>query len=267
MKSIKALAYYGVSAIEMLVHFRQVHRLVPLFLSRNISGSQVLRFRNRPLQFIVRSAMDVWSIKETFIDAFYTRYGTSIEDGWRVIDIGAGIGDFSIFAAHIRPDAVVYAYEPFPESHRLLIENLSLNGIKNVHSFQQAVWSREDQLSLDVSSGEPLQIASQASTSTHQDDDLLNVQAISLEQILGNHHLERVDLLKLDCEGAEYQILMCAPGSVLLKVDRIIMEYHDLDDERNHRKLVSFLQAMDFSVTTNANFVHENIGYLYATRF
>jgi len=266
MKSIKALAYYGVSAFEMLVHFRQVHRLVPLFISRNKSRSLVLRFRKIPIQFSVRGAMDVWSIKETFIDAFYTRYGTPIHDGWQVIDIGAGIGDFSIFAAHNRPDAVVYAYEPFPESHRLLIENLSLNGIENVHPFQQAVWSCEDQLSLDVSAGEPLQIASQTTAGMHEDDGLIKVGAISLEQVVDTHHLEQVDLLKLDCEGAEYEILFCTPASVFLRIDHIIMEYHDLDDERNHRKMISFLQEMGFSVNANANFVHENIGYLYASR-
>ena len=59
---------------------------------------------------MVRSAMDVWSVKETFVDQFYTRYGAPVEGGpW----ISAGIGDYSLYAAHGNRSGVIYAYEPF----------------------------------------------------------------------------------------------------------------------------------------------------------
>jgi len=266
MKSMNALTYYGVSAIKLLMNFKPVHRLIRLFLTNDNSMGQVLRFRRIPLQFTVRGAMDVWSLKETFLDAFYTRFGIPVENGWQVIDIGAGIGDYCIYAAYNKPNVVVYAFEPFLESYHLLVRNLSLNGIKNVRPFHQAIWSCQDQISLDVSSGEPLQIASQTGATTQQNDGLQTVQAISLEDVLRKHDLEKVNLMKLDCEGAEYEILLCASAAVLQKVERIIMEYHDLDEDRDHQRITAYLQEVGFQVTEHENIVHDNLGYLYASR-
>ena len=103
MKALQVMAIYGTSVIKMLVHFKPLGRLLSIFLRASDSQEKVLHFRKEPLRFGVRGRMDVWSIKETFLDAFYTRYGVPIEDGWRVIDIGAGIGDFSVYAAYQKP--------------------------------------------------------------------------------------------------------------------------------------------------------------------
>ncbi len=64
--------------------------------------------------------MDVWSVKETFVDRFYERYGAPVGEGWTVMDIGGGIGDFSIFAAYDKPSNQIYAFEPYPGSFTLL---------------------------------------------------------------------------------------------------------------------------------------------------
>ena len=50
-----------------------------------------------------------------------------LQDGWTIIDIGAGLGDFTAYAAQRSPRGRVLAYEPFPESFALLQQNLKLN--------------------------------------------------------------------------------------------------------------------------------------------
>jgi len=92
------------------------------------------------------------------------------------------------------------------------------------------------------------------------------VPALPLEAVLAAHNLGKVDLLKLDCEGAEYEILIGGSFSVLAKIDRIIMEYHDLDASHNHHRLISFLQDGGYHVSHHKNLVHDNLGYLYAFR-
>ena len=218
------------------------------------------------MRFRVRSAMDAWSVKETILDAFYTRYGTPVKDGWTIIDIGAGIGDFSIYAAFARPKVSVLAFEPFPDSFDLLAKNLSDNQVDNVLIFQTAVWEGDGELLLDLSSGEPLQIGSLEHGEVVKSEDTLKVQSISLNSLLIQNQLEQVDLLKLDCEGAEYKILMNAPHGALIKIRRIIMEYHDLDEKHNHRVLMTFLKEQGFQVRQYGNIVHAEIGYLYAER-
>ena len=104
--------------------------------------------------------MDIWSVKETFIDRFYTRYGCEPGKGWTIIDIGAAIGEFSLFAAAHDPTARIFAYEPFPESVEIFRENIAANGIRNITLIPKAVWKSNTTLQLDFSLLEPLQITS-----------------------------------------------------------------------------------------------------------
>lgn len=210
--------------------------------------------------------MDVWSIKETFIDAFYTRYGVPVQDGWTVIDIGAAIGDFSIYAAFGNPNTLIYAFEPFPDSYQLLIKNLTLNAISNVIGFQQAIWREEGPLMLDLTEGEPLQITSKAHALQDKPGRTVPVNAKTLAGVLDENEIQRIDLLKLDCEGAEYEILMYSSKETLAKFSRIVMEYHDVDEDHTHKHLIRFLQNAGYRVTWQVNAVHDHIGYLFAER-
>ena len=72
--------------------------------------------------------------------------------------------------------------------------------------------------------------------------------------------------MKLDCEGAEYPILLTAPLTTLALIARIVMEYHDLDEEQNHRVLADYLRNLGYQVRLFSNPVHAEIGYLYAHR-
>ena len=266
MKWMKKYWYYLKSLIDIMLNLRNWPLFFWLFLVKSKPGEFLVSIRKPPIRMAVRSAMDIWAVKETVVDAFYTRYGMPIQDHWRIIDIGAGIGDFCVYAAYGRPKAAIYAYEPFSESYRLLLKNLRLNAVDNVKAYQQAVWSSDVLLTLDVSSGEPLQITSNGMDRVSKHKDVITVQARSLASIMKEHNLENVNLVKLDCEGAEYEILLQTPAIVLAKIDRIIMEYHDLDSSANHQTLILFLEKAGFDVSRYDNFVHNKIGYLFACR-
>ena len=266
MRRWTAPGYYAYSILEMMIWFKNWPALVRLFLRKPGTHAQKIKLRRPHIDLLVRGPMDVWSVKETFIDQFYTRYGTPVEDGWTVVDIGAGIGDYCLYAALGLPAVTVYAFEPFPDSFALLERNLALNGVENVHAFQKAVWSKEGELYLDLSTGEPLQISSQAGNDVTASAAQLAVEAVTLQTLCFGEMLERVDLLKMDCEGGEYEILFNTPGDVLQRIKRIIMEYHDLDEQKSHRKLASFLEEQGYKVICFPNFVHHEIGYLFAER-
>ncbi len=267
MRFLRKWGYYAWSVLETLWGVRNWPAMLGLLLHRGRQGDFQVRLRRPPVRLEIRGAMDFWAVKETFLDAFYTRFGVPVEAGWTVVDIGAGVGDFAILAAEAGPGVRVYAYEPFPDSHQLLVRNLALNAISNVTAFQQAIWSSSGVLELDLSGGEPLQIASRKDPDAEpQSAEAVVVQAVTLDDVLSSQGLARVDLLKLDCEGAEYPILMASPPAVLARVDRIVMEYHDLDIERNHLRLAAFLQEAGYEVRWRVNTVHDDIGYLYAAR-
>ncbi len=266
MRTVRRVFYYLYSVFELMFNIKNWLSLIPIFLSPSSSEEHTIRLRKPPIRLKLRGAMDVWAVKETFLDAFYTRYGVPVQDGWTLVDIGAGIGDFSIYAAYGKPGTTVYAFEPFPESYQLLVQNMTANNVENILPFQEAVWSQSGKLTLDLSGDEPLQIASRGADVDSMEGDRIVVEAISLEDALLGRGVRKVDLLKLDCEGAEYEILMKAPSAVLARIDRIIMEYHDVDEECHHQRLIPFLEGVGYQVNYQKNIVHDEIGYLFAAR-
>ncbi len=266
--AIKKYTYYLKSTYELLTAFKDPMLMVSVFtgLTRHSTPFEV-RLRASGLRFLVRGKMDIWSLKETMVDRFYERFGSPVDAGWAVVDVGAGIGDFTIFAACSSASTKVFAYEPYAPSYTLLQENLALNQVTNVQSYNLAVAGHVGILHLDQSAGEPLQVQS-SRNNDHQRDPSRDgiVPAVDLETVLADNQIDRCDLLNLDCEGAEYAILFNAEDYVLSRVDRIIMEYHDGLTEYDHNDLYRYLTGRGYQVEITPNYVHRDLGYLYAVR-
>src|SRR5439155_22097922 len=73
------------------------------------------------------------------------------------------------------------------------------------------------------------------------------------------------DFLKIDCEGAEYDIMFHATADTLRRIRHISMEYHDGVTSHSHGELRAFLEKHGFRVQVHGNAAHRNLGYLYAT--
>jgi FkbM family methyltransferase len=215
--------------------------------------------------FRVRSFMDLWIIKETCLDRDYERDLPRCEEDWTIIDIGAGLGDFSVYAAWQHPDRKIAAFEPFHESFDLLQENLRLNSIQNVQVFPFAVGARSGPMQLQTATGVAVQ-HSTASAGAADPAASLPVEGVTLEGALQKAGFTRCNFLKVDCEGGEYDIFFHTPEETLRKIDRIAMEYHDGCTPHSHTELADFLRGHGFSVSLRENPVHRHIGFLTAVR-
>lgn len=265
--SLRKYSYYLASIVKLMTGIKPWPRVLKVFLRLSAPELQLIELRDSGLRFQTRGVMDIWSVKETFLDRFYERFGTTVGKGWTVMDIGGGIGDFTIFAAHRNPENMVYAFEPTPQSFALLQENLHLNGVNNVQAFPEAIWSENGTLAIDTSIGEPGQFTShQVEGLTSAKDGQVLVPSISLADAFSHLGDGRCDLMKMDCEGAEYDILFSAPDEVLERIDRLVMEYHDSVTSYTHKDLAAFLTQKGFQVESFPNFVHADLGYLRATR-
>jgi FkbM family methyltransferase len=223
-----------------------------------------VRLRNG-CAFRVRTFMDLWIIKETCLDRDYEKDLPPGGEDWTVVDIGAGLGDFSVCAAWRHPDRKIAAFEPFRESFDLLQENLRLNGLHNVQSFPYAVGARSGPMQLQTATGVAVQ-HSTASAGSVAPAALLPVEGVTLEEAFQKAGFARCNLLKVDCEGGEYDIFFHTPEATLRKIDRIAMEYHDGCTPHSHTELADFLRGHGFSVTLRNNPVHRHIGFLTAVR-
>jgi FkbM family methyltransferase len=260
---LRRYAYHLSSIFTLLTGFRNPFKITGIFLGAKVTEGTIVQLRGSGLKFKVRGKMDVWSLKETLLDRFYERFGFAVQDGWTIVDIGGGIGDYTIFAAHGREQARVIAFEPFPDSYRLLQDNLALNQIHTVQLSTQAVGSQTGIMQFVAGPADPLSRQTSVLSGVATGEGL-PVQSVSLGAVLEQLAGGSIDLIKLDCEGAEYDILMNSPAAVLEKIDRIVLEYHDDVTPYKHGDLVKYLTEQGFQVESWENFAHANIGYLRA---
>jgi FkbM family methyltransferase len=236
--------------------------MLALLFKLPISKPALLRLKDGT-RFKVRTAMDVWIIIETYLGHSYEQHGFDIQKDWLVIDIGAGLGEFTITAAKKCPDGKVYAYEPFPESFQLLQQNLPLNNLKNIVAYPLAVGGRTETMHLKTASGVPVLYSTAMDDDQAGKDDVF-VEATTLDKIFETYEIKTCDLLKMDCEGAEYDILFHTSPSTLQRIKRISLEYHDGVTEYCHMDLVKFFEDHDLSVLVKQNPVHAHTGLLFA---
>jgi len=74
------------------------------------------------------------------------------------------------------------------------------------------------------------------------------------------NRISKINFLKLDVEGAEFDIILKTPKNVFKKIDKIVMEYHDFTaKENNHKEIVSFLAECGFKTTVSGTFLESKI--------
>ena len=222
----------------------------------------LLRFRDGT-QFRVRTAMEVWVIIETYLGHTYEQNSFDVQNNWVIIDIGAGLGEFSITAAKKCPNGIVYAYEPFRESFELMQENILLNNVVNTKVYPYAVGGNVGLMHLKTASGVPVLYSTAINDSYLGRHDAI-VQGTTLDEVFETFHLENCDLIKIDCEGAEYDILFHTSSSTLQKTKRICLEYHNGITKFTHLDLVHFLESHGFLVILKPSLVHRHTGLLFA---
>ena len=193
-------------------------------------------------------------------------YG-KMKDGSVIVDLGANIGVFTIYATVTAADTTVYAYEPLAGFYELMQENVRLNSRDAaVHCFNYAVAGDSTTRTLYVQ-GTDFFFPTLIGNDSKDGQESIEVKCTTLAEIIESNRLDRVDMLKMDCEGAEYEILYPAPPQLLERVKEIRMEYHNLDkDRRNLDSLREFLVGNGYTVTrvwatseTNGNLWAERV--------
>ena len=79
--------------------------------------------------------------------------------------------------------------------------------------------------------------------------EAVTIECITLADAFARFAVERCGFLKLDCEGAEYEILLTTPPEIFARIDRLALEYHDWITEHRHEELRALFEANGFVVT------------------
>jgi FkbM family methyltransferase len=198
---------------------------------------------------------DLLVLREIWCENVYEVHASDINQSKVVIDIGAHIGTFSIYASQFDPAIQVHAYEPEPSNYKVLEKNIEENGLtERIHLDRRGLWSEETTKRISSASG--------GSTVMDElpDGEGENASLITLDYILND--METVDVLKIDIEGAENAVLLAASHKNLGKCRYITVEL----DERNQEwgKLVEHLSETHHVRTMGKMSVG---GMLFARRY
>lgn len=178
-----------------------------------------------------------------------------------IVDIGAHIGCYTLWARK-HSNAKVIAYEPLPGNFELLKQNIADNNLADVVALNKAVSATRTPvwISVDrVSSGNRTSIDRTSS------DDGIYVDSVTLDDILRDNDISHVDLLKMDCEGAEGAIIQAATCELLGRIQRVVMEFHDDCSVLDHTSLDQKLKSCGFHTEIRWD-GHSPYGYIFGTR-
>ena len=214
------------------------------------TGLQIkIRVKSTDLMALV----NVWIKNEYEIDNFL------IKDNDSIIDIGGHIGLFSLLVSQKSKYANIYSFEPIEDNFSLLKKNLELNNIKNVFPFNLAVSKDSDKVNLFLSNDES------AHSIISKDSESVTVKSISLQKIFDENEINTCKLLKLDCEGAEYEIIESLPLEYFDKIQNMTIEYHLADSRPDLVKnLISKIKQSGFNIKTREHY--NDMGFLIAKK-
>ena len=169
-----------------------------------------------------------------------------------VVDVGANVGYFSLWWLSRFPRSKVIAVEPMPNIFSLLDRNKALNPDKNFHLVNCAVRNQTGSIILNFDRSDSFTTAASVMKNIRGRDEI-SVKAISLKQLMADFGLSRIDFLKLDCEGSEYDILYHCDGVLLDSIRCIAMETHPGAEAAECKEaLCDFLRSRKFHINTKS---------------
>jgi FkbM family methyltransferase len=180
-----------------------------------------------------------------------------------VLDLGANIGAFSLYATRCRNARRIYAFEPVAETFAVLEENLQMNGVTNVRMIRKGIGGKSGSRTIYL--GVTSQHASIIYRGAPQFESgaTEQVEIVTLEQLFDELQLREVDMAKLDCEGGEVEAIMAASDQSLRRIKQLSLEYHfpgDISTEKeffNRLKQAGFHCARKSQIGQLAQFVRK----------
>ena len=222
--------------------------------------------RHKPAEYRLRNGYRLLdttgTLPGTLAQVFIRRQYGSVERFRVIVDIGANIGSFTIYAAQSNLQARIYCFEPEQRNFALLEQNIKINGLEGrVSAFPCAVASDAGARELTVGASTLNSFHALPGQTEHR-----TVNCTTLRNILTSLHLDTIDLLKMNCEGAEYEVLEGCSEADFARLPNIRLEYHILDDSRrNGESLARFLKSRGYRIERFTRRLNES-GYIWATR-
>jgi FkbM family methyltransferase len=194
----------------------------------------------------------------------------TVREGDVVIELGGHIGTSTLNYSHlVGPRGMVYSIEALPENFAILEKNIARNRIANVKAFNLAIVGDPaiDEIVLNTN---PYNSGGHSIFKMSVEEDARFVcPAMTLDKFVATQGIERIDILQMDIEGAEFDILLNTDKALLASIPQLMFEYHDAyASGRDHTILIELLQGLGFKTQEYRNFISRALkletGIIYA---
>ncbi len=223
-KALKIIREFGTDFFK----FRASANIMKTYLVSVNNRSYYLTSVKKPeltlLFSLAQYPTEIGEFDNIFTQKNYFKYTTPKKTDI-VIDIGAHIGLFTLLAAS--KGSKVFSFEPDPSNFEHLLDHLKVNKnlSKLVKAKNYAIWKKKGSIVF-------YRYTSSVSHSiiTRPDKSLadkIKVKTITLNDVISDNNINKIDFLKIDCEGAEYDVLSSLHDENWPLIKHIVMEVHN----------------------------------------
>jgi FkbM family methyltransferase len=164
--------------------------------------------------------------------------GSRLDHPLQVLDVGSHVGAFATYLATTRDDVRVECYEPSPDTAKYLQRNVDQNALSGrIRLYEQAMAGTEGTALLDDNSGGSVHngLVKEDHRLVDGDDALAARATISVTTTTFDKAVADAptpfDVVKMDCEGGEYELVYASSPANWASVQRVVMEYHPVEGE------------------------------------
>ncbi len=187
-------------------------------------------------------------LNEIFNENVYEKF-VHIRKGDTVVDAGAHLGLFTVKASKIVGDeGKVIAIEPEPENLEILKRNIKLNDLENVIIVNKGIWSSKKHLKINI--GHYNRSHSFINDHPEKTSQGLILQVDTLDNILKELNIEKVDFIKMDIEGSEIEALSGMEEVFKSKPNMAIAAYHQFEGKETYPHVIKKLKDNNFQLRT-----------------
>jgi len=179
-----------------------------------------------------------------------------------ILDCGSHIGISILYFKKLYPQAKIIAFEPNPNTFKLLEKNIQQNNLENVTLIKAAVAPEKGKVNFYISNDEKLPWTWGDSAVINKwvsEDTTKTIEVSSVR--LSDYINQKIDLLKLDVEGLE-ELVLLEIQSKIDKVKEIFMEFHgsSTNPANDSERVLAFLSKNKFkyTVTQEGKLINEN---------
>lgn len=228
-----------------------------VYLRSKIAQSQTpLSFVTKPNAITINVPANLFLVfKEIFMSDVY-----DIDDLLKqlpefptVVDIGANAGYFDLILLSKIDKARIYAYEPMPANVALFRDTIEKNNLGHQIALLPMAVTGTPQSHLDLfveDARTNTVVASVFAGFNDSNTQKISVPCISLTDIIEGNNLKNIDVLKIDCEGSEFDIIYNTPVELIKRAALIAVEVHDMDKDKNNIVYFNkYLKSMGYNTT------------------